>query len=233
MNWLQRLWRKPARLSPEQAAKLAAYHGLFPCKGDTPITEQCLVVVDVESTGLDIFRDKLISIGAISVEAQTIQLNQSFETVLQQNSPSSVDNILVHGIGGTEQVTGKNPADALLDFLSYAGNAPLVAYHAGFDRAMIDRATRSFLGMTLKNTWIDLALIAPALFPQKAAGRRALDDWTALFSIENSNRHNAVSDACATAQLLLVLLAQAERQGIRRLQDWTQLEKAQHWLARS
>lgn len=232
MNWLQRLWRKPAPLSPKQAATLAAYHGLFPSNGDAALATQRLVVVDVESTGLDVFSDRLIAIGAVCVDAQTIRLDQSFETVLRQSSPSSADNILVHGIGGTEQVTGKNPADALLDFLSYAGNAPLVAYHAGFDRAMIDRATRSFLGMTLKNTWIDLALIAPAMFPQQAAGRRALDDWTALFHIENPNRHNAVADACATAQLLLVLLAQAEQQSIHQLQEWIQLEKAQHWLAR-
>jgi len=233
MNWLQRLLRKPSPLSAEQGASLAAYRRLSPRNSDMLLAMQRLVVVDVESTGLNVFSDKLISIGAVSVEAHTIRLNQSFETVLQQSSSSSVDNILVHGIGGTAQVTGKNPADALLEFLSYVGNAPLVAYHAGFDRAMIDRATLSFLGMTLKNSWIDLALVAPALFPQSANGRRTLDDWTALFNIENPNRHNAVADACATAQLLLVLLAQAEQQGIRHLRELIQLEKEQRWLEHS
>ena len=48
MNWLQRLWRKPPPLLPEQAAKLAAYDGRFPYKGDAPLTAQRLVVVDVE-----------------------------------------------------------------------------------------------------------------------------------------------------------------------------------------
>lgn len=232
MNWLRRLWRKPAPLSAEQVASLAACQRMLPCHSDALLATQRLVVVDVESTGLNVFSDKLIAIGAVSIEAHVIRLNQSFEIVLQQSSPSSVDNILIHGIGGTAQTTGKNPADALLEFLSYLGNAPLVAYHAGFDRSMIDRATRSFLGMTLQNTWIDLALVAPALFPQSAGGRHALDDWTGLFSIENPNRHNAVADACATAQLLLVLLAQAERQGLTRLQELIQLEKDQRWLAR-
>ena len=85
--------------------------------------------------------------------------------------------------------------------------------------------------MTLQNTWIDLALVAPALFPESANGRRALDDWTALFHIENTHRHNAVADACATAQLLLVLMAQAGVQNIHQLHDLVQLEKDQRWLS--
>ncbi len=197
-----------------------------------PLAVQRFVVVDVESTGLDSFSDKLISIGAVDVEGQAIQLGQSFETVLRQETPSSSSNILIHGIGGTAQTAGRNPSDALLAFLSYLGNAPLVAYPAHFDRTMINRATQSYLGMTAQNTWIDLALVTPALFPNAASGHHTLDDWSALFHIENPQRHHAVADAFATAQLLLVVLAQASAQGLRQVHDLRQLEKNQRWLNR-
>ncbi len=235
MNWLAplaRLLHKAPPLSAEQSALLLAFQTLAPCPADTLLASQRFVVVDVESTGLNVFSDKLISIGAVGVEQQTVQLGQSFETMLRQDAPSSNDNILIHGIGGTAQATGQNPPDALLSFLAYLGNAPLVAYHASFDRTMINRATQSYLGITLQNTWVDLALVAPALFPESASGRRALDDWTALFHIENPNRHNAVADACATAQLLLVVLAQAGAQGIPQLHELVRLEKDQRWLSR-
>ncbi len=232
MNWLPRLLRKVPPLSAGQSALLRAFQRLVPCPADTRLASQRFVVVDVESTGLNVFSDKLISIGAVGVAEQVVQLGQSFEAVLRQDAPSSNDNILIHGIGGTAQATGQNPADALLSFLAYLDNAPLVAYHASFDRAIINRATQSYLGMTLQNTWIDLALVAPALFPESANGRRALDDWTALFHIENANRHNAVADACATAQLLLVVMAQAGVQNIHQLHDLVQLEKDQRWLSR-
>ena len=69
-------------------------------------------------------------------DPQALPLAGSFYHVLRQAAPSSVENILVHGIGGTEQTAGLEPAEALLAFVEYAGGAPLVAYHADFDRAI-------------------------------------------------------------------------------------------------
>lgn len=224
--------RKAAPLAPERAARLEVYQTLASCDTQAALAAQRFVVVDVESTGLDVFSDRLIAIGAVEVAGGRLHLGQGFEVVLRQAAPSTVDNILVHGIGGTEQTTGIDPVEALLAFLGYLGNAPLVAYHADFDRTLIERATREFLGITLDNPWIDLAQIAPALYPEHAPNRHALDDWTALFGIENPNRHNAVADACATAQLLLVLLARAQAQGHARVEALLQLEKDQRWLIR-
>lgn len=219
MNWLQRLL-------------LPVISFGRPAQDEALLAAQRFVVVDVETTGLDMLRDQVISIGAVTVEHALLDLAHGFEVVLQQRAPSDVDNILVHGIDGTTQTTGLDPALGLQQFIDFAGNSPLVAYHAAFDRTMIDRATKGFLGVTLRNPWIDLAYIAPALYPQLAAERHALDDWAAAFSIENVSRHNAVADASVTAQLLLVLLARAHAEGIARLTDLLQLEKDQQWLGR-
>ncbi len=209
MSWLTRLLGALPPLSDEQRAALKAYRALGNSDAGAPLTAQRFVVVDVESTGLSLFSDSLIAIGAVTVAGGVLNLGQGFEAVLRQDEASSVENILVHGIDGTTQTSGQTPANGLLAFLAFIGDAPLVAYHAVFDRTMIDRATQQYLGMTFGNPWIDLAYIAPALYPHLAASCRALDDWTAAFHIENPQRHNAVADAYATAQLLLVLLAHA------------------------
>jgi DNA polymerase-3 subunit epsilon len=232
MSWLARWLGNSHPLSAAQTMVLRAYQSLPPCRTDTLHQLQRFVVVDVESTGLNLSSDRLIAIGALDVCGGAAYVGQGFEVVLRQAMPSSVDNILVHGIDGTTQTGGRTPADALLDFLTYAGNAPLVAYHATFDRTMIDRATEESLGMRVTNGWIDLAWVAPALYPELAAGRHALDDWTGAFGIENNQRHNAVADACATAQLFLVLLARARLKGLTRVRDLMQLEKDQRWLSR-
>lgn len=232
MNWFARLFATSPPLSETQRALLEAYRALAACDTQTSLDAQRFVVVDVESTGLDVFSDRLIAIGAVEVVNERVRLARGFEVIVRQAAPSSTDNILVHGIGGSEQTGGMAPADALLQFLQYLGNAPLVAYHADFDRAMIGRAMRSFLGASLGNPWIDLAVIAPGLYPEHAARYRALDDWTDHFGIENLNRHNAVADACATAQLLLVLLARARAKHLTTLRDLLRLEKDQRWLAR-
>jgi len=230
VNWLARLLRKPPPLGAQQQSLLDAFRALPACNPRAPLAEQRCVVVDVESTGLDVFSDRLIAIGALDVVAGQLALGSGFEVVLRQAAPSAVDNILVHGIGGAEQTGGVDPADALLAFLQYLGNAPLIAHHADFDRTMIGRATREYLGVTLKNPWLDLALLAPALFPRHAGNRQTLDDWTARFGIENFNRHNALADACATAQLWLVLLSRLCSQGHTQLRDALQLQKEQQWL---
>lgn len=232
MNWLRRLWGGRPALSDAQRARLQACIDTPRDDTATPLADARWVVVDVESSGLDVFSDRLIAIGAVRVQAQALPLAGSFYHVLRQAAPSSVENILVHGIGGTEQTAGLEPAEALLAFVEYAGGAPLVAYHADFDRAMINRATRAYLGVTLRNRWLDLAQIAPALFPEHAKNRRALDDWTTPLGIVNLNRHNAVADASATAQLLLVLLDRARAQGLQNVNDLLSLERGQRWLGR-
>jgi DNA polymerase III subunit epsilon len=217
----------PARpgLSPQQAEQLAAWLALPEIERPAPFDQTRFVVVDVETTGLNLMTDTLISIGAVAVINGNIALNDSFSVVLQQRETSRKENILIHGISGSAQREGAPPADALLAFLGYLGKSPLVAFHVAFDETMIKRAVREYLGIPFKRPWLDLAYVLPALNPELARSHRALDDWSECFAIRNDDRHNALADALATAQLLLVAIAQARRthdtnnyDGLRRLE---------------
>jgi DNA polymerase-3 subunit epsilon len=210
MSWLERLFGSKPGLTPQQAARLAAWQALPAPPPDQPFDNSRCVVVDVESSGLNLRRDHLIAIGAVAVANGRVQLNDNLEIVLQQEQVSAKDNILIHGIGGTAQREGVPPADALLDFLDYLGKAPLVAFHVAFDETMIRRAMKAFLGLDFRHAWVDLAYVAPALHPQLARRYRSLDDWMGLFRIGNYARHNALADALSTAELLLALRPQLE-----------------------
>jgi DNA polymerase-3 subunit epsilon len=208
-NLLQRWFARGPKLNPQQMARLAAWHLLPEIDRTAAFEHTRLVVVDVETTGLDLANDTLISIGAVAVVNGRIALGDSFSVVLRQSEVSRRENILIHGISGTDQREGEPPADALLAFLDYLGKSPLVAFHVAFDETMIRRAMRSYLGLSFKHPWLDLAYVLPALWPELMRRLRALDDWSVRFSIHNDDRHNAVADALATAQLLLVAIAQA------------------------
>jgi DNA polymerase-3 subunit epsilon len=229
MRWLDGLLRRPPALDGALAAALAAHRELPRPDRGAALAAQRVVVVDVEASGLDPLRDRLISIGAVAVRDGRVRLDECFETVLRQERPSADENILVHRIGGSAQVGGREPAAGLLDFLDFSGKDPLVAYHADFDRLLIERAARAALRYRPDNAWLDLAVLAPALFSERA-GARPLDDWLDRFGIEHHARHNALADAVATAHLLLVIAARARRQGIA---DWGQLldvQKGWRWL---
>lgn len=192
---------------------------------ETPIRAQRWVVLDCESSGLDPERDLLLSIGAVAVREGRIDHAASFSAVLRQPSASAAPNILIHGIGADAQLAGREPAGALAEFERYAGASPAVAYHAAFDRALLRRAMPAW-----KPRWLDLAQLAPALFPAHAKTCKSLDDWLVAFAISHPERHDALADAYATAQLLLVALAEAERQGIATARGLESAERSRRWL---
>jgi DNA polymerase-3 subunit epsilon len=82
------------------------------------------VVVDVETSGLDLARDSLIAIGAVAVNELALDLDDCFEIVLRQEKAS---------------------AEAI-EFLQYVSDSTLVAFRAEFDQTMLQRAVREILG---------------------------------------------------------------------------------------
>ncbi len=232
MSWISRLLGRRPRLSPEHEYAMAVYRAAPAPDGNTAVAALRLVVVDVETSGLNPLQDRLLAIGAVGFSQGLIRLQDSFEIILRQEISSDHGNILVHGIDGTTQRSGHEHPEALTRFLAFAGKAPLVGFHSDFDRIAIDRAMRSALGAVSVNAWIDLAVAAPLFCPEHARKAQTLDDWTRLFGIENSARHNALSDALATAQLLQVVLARASSSGECRLEDLTAASTARRWLAR-
>ena len=189
------------------------------------------VVVDTETSGLDPEHDRLLAIGAVAVDDDGISLDDSFEIVLKGDPSGDAANIAVHGIGHGAQAAGVPVRGALEAYREWAADAPRVGFHTDFDRAVLRVA---FAGAGLPaddRPWLDLAPLAGALVPEAYRyGGRSLDDWLAAFGIECTIRHNAASDALATAELLLRLRAIAAKQGTRGFAALVKAARAQKWL---
>lgn len=230
MNWLARWRNKKLQLTDQQQHALSAWQHLPNALLDTPLSETRCVVVDVETSGLSLQKDRLISIGAVAVVNGQIALGDSFYVVLQQPTVSHKENILLHGIGSAAQTDGVPAADALLAFLDFLRKDPLVAFHVTFDQTMIQRAMRQYLDFSFKHPWVDMAYVMPALNPALATRHRSLDDWITHFDIRNDARHNALADALVTAQLFQVAVALARKKNVTCFKDLHDLEKAQRWV---
>lgn len=231
MGFLSRFFRRNVTLDASAAGRLAAWQALPSLPLTAPFESGRYVVVDVESTGLDLNRDRLIAIGAVVVEGGKVVLRESFEIVLRQDKVSTKDNILIHGIGGEAQREGVAPVDGLLDFLEFLGKMPLVAFHVTFDQTMIRRALKDYLDLDFKHPWLDLAYVMPGLLPEYARRYRALDDWSGYFRISNYARHSALADALATAQLMLAALPLAKSKKSLTYKNLQDLEQAQRWVS--
>jgi DNA polymerase-3 subunit epsilon len=230
-EWLRARRRRQA-LSPGQHERLGRVHHGFLHRPslDQPIALARFVALDLETTGPRMLTDRIISIGAIAVDAQTIRHDDAFETLLRQDRSSEVDNILVHQIGGQEQLAGTDPVEGLIRCLEFVGDSRVVAFRAEFDQTVFRREVRALLGLRAWLRFIDLAALLPAVFPGTA--NDTLDDWVAHFGLPPIGRHHAIADAYATAQLLVILLHEAARAGIETSRDLRDAEQAQRWLGR-
>ncbi len=231
MNPLSWLGTRRQALDSEQQARLARLP--TPQALDDTLLERCrLIVVDLETSGLNVNRDRILSVGAVVVENGSIDLGSQYECTLFQENHRVTESVLIHGIAPSEVARGVAPADALLDFMAFADNGVFVAFHAAFDQRMLQRGLRQTLNTRLRHVFLDVAELAPMLYPE-VTGRKTLDDWQDYFQLRNSQRHHAAADALATAEILLILLSRARAQGIAtlaelnsRLRHWRRLRQA-------
>ena len=230
MSFFSKLFGARVKLAPELQERLQRLQQLPAPPTDRPHHLSRYVTIDVETSGLNMQRDRVLSIGAVAIDHGRIDLAQCFDVVLRQGESSSHDNILVHRIGGQKQIGGIDPAEALLQFLEYVAHAPLVAFRALFDRTFLDRAATQHLGTQTHGGWIDLAKVLPALYRHDC---RTMDEWLAYTNVRMLARHDALADALATAQMLQKCFPLADELDMRTPKDLLALEKAQQWLGKS
>ena len=227
-------WLRPAgpALSSEQQQRLANLPAI-PELSECSLREQRWVVLDLETTGLNLNKDRVLSIGAVVIEDGAIDFSQQFERTLQCRELKLSPSVLIHGLGPSAIAAGSEPAEALLDFMEFVGDSPMLAFHAPFDQHMLGRALKEHLGYKLQQVFLDVADIAPLVCPQAHIREAGLDDWIDWFRLEVFERHNASADALATAELALILFSKARGQQIhsplnlqQRLSQWKRRQQA-------
>lgn len=195
----------------------------------TPLAEVRFVVFDSETSGLDMAKNRLLSIAGVAMAGPEVQLDDAFEVMVAQPDVGGANAAVVHGLVSNDLAGGLPENEAAARFLAFAGDAVLVAHHAAFDIQMLRKAIASHRGAKVWNQTIDTAQLAERVevgpmssnhatgADQRSAYR--LDSLVERYGIEVSERHTAAGDALATALLFQRLLKKAQRRGIHTLGD--------------
>lgn len=189
--------------------------------GDQLLSDCRMAVLDLETTGLTQAKDEVIAIGAVAIRNNAIDLSDQFDLVLRRPELDISETVLIHGIGPEALTRGHETEDALLYLLEWMNGDPVLAYHSAFDQGFLEKALRKTLGYTKSHTWFDVADLMPLFFPDAKPTGHGLDDWADYFGLEVSARHQAAADALVTAELTLVAMNQAEKQGAQTLKDFS------------
>lgn len=180
------------------------------------------VVIDTETTGFHKTKDKILSIGAITIHQGEIQVSNAFECYIAQDVEAT-DSIMIHGIMPHNHHTKITEQEALIQLLNYIENKIIVGHHIGFDMMMLNQALSKYNNNDkLKNITIDTAHLYHRLkYPLEEKLQQqedyTLDVLTRAYNISESDRHTAAGDAFITGILFLKLLNQFEKQGITTL----------------
>ena len=185
------------------------YEAEFHKKLPEEITKTRFVVLDTETTGFDIKKDRMLSIGAIAINNKSIDIADGFEEYISQKTfnPKTVK---IHGIIQNERIETLSEEEAVKAFLKYIGNSVLVAHHAGFDIGMINEALSRMGLPKLKNKVLDTVnlyrgtrIISNLINREKSY---SLDEIAETYNIDVKDRHTAAGDAFITAIAFLTIL---------------------------
>jgi DNA polymerase III subunit epsilon len=167
------------------------------------------IALDLETTGLDPTRDRIVEIGAVAIHHGEIVLHDYFHRVLSGSGTITAENRIVHGVTAEEQYDGAALADALEALVGWVGDAPFVGFFTEFDvkflRTAIASHTNKAAAKSFAANHIDVQRIAPGLFPEVKA--KSLGEWSKAMKTPIKKQHRALADALATAHLLQRILA--------------------------
>ncbi|SDS28531.1 3'-5' exonuclease [Christiangramia echinicola] len=173
------------------------------------ISEVRFIIFDTETTGFDFNEDRILSIGAVRIENQSIEISDNFEVFLDQTK-FNPETVKIHGIIKNERFEKITEFEALKKFLNYIQNSVLVAHHAGFDIKMVNNALNRNNLPKLKNKVLDTAVLYRNTRIMTNFIDRdkvySLDEIAEAYNIDLIDRHTASGDAYITALIFMKLI---------------------------
>jgi DNA polymerase-3 subunit epsilon len=169
------------------------------------------IILDTETTGLSPATDRLVEIGCVEL-VNHIPTGRAFHTHLRPDCEISPEAQEVHGL--TLEFLADKPEFAAIadDFLTFIGEAPLVAHNAQFDIGFVNaELARAGRPPIPEDRVIDTLTLARRRHP---AGPNSLDALCTRYRIDASRRtlHGALLDASLLAEVYVELIGGRQAQ---------------------
>ncbi|MGM9924513.1 MAG: exonuclease domain-containing protein [Bacillus sp. (in: firmicutes)] len=183
-----------------------------------PLNQLSFVVVDIETTGFCPEKgDEMISIGAVKIQNGCIQKEDSFYSLLKAKQTLSEEIIALTAITNEEMQGASDASRVLGDFFQFAGKSVLVAHHANHERAFFQHYCRQCFRTAFTHRLLDTSFFYKTVDPGLQQIR--LEELCERLHIVNEQRHNAYSDAKATAEICCIYIEKLMQKGSITLND--------------
>jgi DNA polymerase-3 subunit epsilon len=184
-----------------------------------------LIAVDLELTGLNVRQNQILSIGWTHVDQGRISFASNCHVVIQAQQ-SVGQSAAIHELLDCDVAQGVPLETGIQALFEAARGRIWLFHHASLDVAFLQQACVSWAGIAPPFTALDT--LQMELVMRKQRGLPVHNDDLHLgklrsaYNLPRYTAHNALIDACATAELLLAIATRMDSSGSIRLKPHLQ-----------
>lgn len=184
------------------------------------ISDNVFVVLDTETTGFHLEKDRMLSLGALKLQQGKIAIRECLEIhIAQQHYDTRT--AAIHGLRKQGLQDRIPESQALEEFLAYTENHVLVGHHVLFDVNMINAALGRQGLPNLRNPTLDTGLLYKRTLLTTSVLQKkesyTLDDLAEKYGLSRKDRHTALGDALLTAYAFLRILGELSPGSLKEL----------------
>jgi DNA polymerase III epsilon subunit family exonuclease len=154
-------------------------------------------VIDVETTGLDFRREKIIELAAVKLVNNEIA--DTYESLVNPMQHIRMSSINIHGINEEMILEAPTIEEVLPEFLDFIEDKPIIGHNVIFDYSYVNYASLILYGKELHNRRIDTLQMFKEVFPEERS--HGLESLLRRFNVKLETKHRALADAYGLAQV--------------------------------
>lgn len=170
-----------------------------------------LIVVDVETTGIDPSTDSIVQIASCILDPSDLQEERSFSSYVHPESRISPEAKAIHGLSQERLIGAPTLDQTIREFDRFAPQDGLLCGHnVAFDIAFIKNAYKKVgLQYVFDYHSVDLWSLAFFILSARQASLASYDlsSLSRYFGVKRGTKHDALEDVRATADILRFLFA--------------------------
>lgn len=194
-----------------------AYRLHTPLSKKEPESTVRWAVLDLETTGFDLKKDRILSIAVTIVENGQFKMQSLRSWYVYQNLKEVNEATKVHGILPSQTEEGMPEEHVLEQLIPLLAGTVIVGHHIAFDFAMLNVALERHFSIPLRNQSLDTAYFAGTEleafrktgYPNQSPP--SMEEVCAQLNIPIAERHTAEGDVFTTAQIFLILRGRLKR----------------------
>jgi len=185
------------------------------------ITETRFIVFDIETTNPpeNYKKHEIIEVGGLEIMGGKVNNKRTFHSLVRPPCQIQPHNYKVSGISDTMVKDAPTIDKVLPLFISFVGDAPLVAHNISFDAKVLNENLVVLGYNQLPNSLLCTFVLSKKIYPdEKSHGLDTVIEKLGI-RVSSKGRHRAMGDVMATAEIFLRFLDILRQRGIVRLED--------------